>query len=217
MSKIRILLADDHQIVRQGMKALLNSQPDMEVVGEASDGFELVGMVEKLNPNVIITDIAMPNMNGIEATKQIKKRNPNTQVIILSMHSSSSYVIGALRSGALGFLLKNDDYSEVVQAIQSVSEGRRYMSSQVSNLILDTFLDTGGFSNPVEHELTEREREVLQLIAEGNTSQQIADKLQISIRTAEKHRANLRAKLGANSQADLIHYAIQTGIVVLKD
>lgn len=216
MSKIRILLADDHQIVRQGMKALLNAQPNMEVIGEASDGFDLIEMVDKLMPNVVITDIAMPNMNGIEATLHIKRRNPNTQVIILSMHSTSSYVVGALRSGAMGFLLKNDDYLEVVHAIQAVSSGKRYMSSQVSNKLLDTFLEADGYMQ-VSSDLTEREREVLQLIAEGNTSQQIADKLNISIRTAEKHRANLRAKIGANSQADLIHYAIQNGIVNLKE
>lgn len=215
-NKIKVLLADDHQIVRQGMRVLLNTQADIEVVGEASDGYELLELVNKLAPQVVITDIAMPNLNGMEAARQIHRHHPEVSLIILSMHSASSYVIRTLRSGALGYLLKDDDFTEVIQAIHTVVRGQRYLSPQVKESVLD--LLTEG-QPPVEPEniLTEREREVLQLIAEGLTSPQIAEKLTISIRTAEKHRANLRAKLNLTSQADLVHFAIQQGIVSLKE
>ena len=217
MNKISVILADDHQIVRQGMRALLNAQPDIEVIGEASDGHELVELVEKLSPQVVITDIAMPNLNGMDATSQIRKRNPNVQVIMLSMHSANSYVLGSLRSGALGYLLKNDDFMEVVQAVYAVVKGKRYLSGQVSEKVIETFVSENHSPTAVKDHLTNREREVLQLIAEGSTSSQIAVKLNISIRTAEKHRANIKAKLSLGSQADLVHFAIQQGIVSLKE
>jgi len=217
MTKIRILLGDDHQIVRQGIRALLDTQADFEVVGEAADGYELVEMAEKFEPHVVITDIAMPNMNGMEATRQIRKRNPKIQVIALSMHAATSYVIGCLNSGALGYLLKNDSYKEVIQSIHTVMKGKRYLSPQVSEKVMDAFLAEKGPRGGTKNHLTEREREVLQLIAEGNTNLQIAEKLSISIRTAEKHRANLREKLNITSQADLVHFAIQQGIVELKE
>jgi two-component system, NarL family, response regulator NreC len=216
LSKIRIAIADDHVIVRQGLSSLLNNHRDFEVVGEAADGFELIRLVEKLSPQVVITDFAMPNMNGLEATKQIKKRFPGVQIIILSMHTAASYVVGSLRNGALGYLLKDDGYNDVCQAIHAVLAGKRYLSSQVLEAVLNYISSDNNTNSEPRNLLSEREREVLQLIAEGNTSPQIADKLSISIRTAEKHRANLKAKLVATSQADLVHYAIQQGIVSLK-
>ena len=217
MAKISVLLADDHLIVRQGMRALLNAQPDIEVVGEASDGFELLELIGKLIPQVVITDIAMPNLNGIEAARQIQKRYPNTRIIILSMHSAMSYVVRTLRSGALGYLLKNDGFDEVILAVRAVMQGRRYLSPQIPGLTLDAFLAANDGSQDPQGSLTGREREVLQLIAEGHTSSQIAEKLNVSVRTAEKHRANLKAKLGLTSQAEIVHFAIQQGIVALKE
>jgi len=217
MHKISILLADDHMLVRQGMRGLLNAQPDIEVIGEASDGYKLVELAEKLSPQVIITDIAMPNMNGLEAIGQIRKRLTNARVIILSMHSASSYVIRSLRSGALGYLLKNDDFTEVIQAIHAVVQGRRYLSAQISEQVIDTFKAGNHIDLEPVKMLTRREREILQLIAEGHTSLNIAENLYISIRTVEKHRANLRTKLGLTSQADVVHFAIQQGIVSLKE
>jgi len=217
VAKISVLLADDHLIVRQGMRALLNAQPDIEVVGEASDGFELLELIGKLIPQVVITDIAMPNLNGIEAARQIQKRYPNTRIIILSMHSAMSYVVRTLRSGALGYLLKNDGFDEVILAVRAVMQGRRYLSPQIPGLTLDAFLAANDGSQDPQGSLTGREREVLQLIAEGHTSSQIAEKLNVSVRTAEKHRANLKAKLGLTSQAEIVHFAIQQGIVALKE
>ncbi len=218
MQKMRIVLADDHQIVRQGMRALLNAQPDIQVVGEASDGYELLDLVWKLKPQVVITDIAMPNLNGIEAARQIRARQPSVQVIVLSMYSNTSYVLRALRAGAQAYLLKDDDFTEVLRAINAVNTGRRYLSPQVSEQVLDALLMHEN-NHPEEAEvvLTPREREIIQLVLEGNTSQQIAEKLNISIRTVEKHRANFKAKLGINSQADLVRFAIAQGIVVLQE
>lgn len=217
MPKISIILADDHQIVRQGMRALLDAQSDIEVIGEVSDGYELVVMVEKLQPQVVITDIAMPNLNGMDATRQIRKKYPDVHVIMLSMHPATSYVMESLRSGAQGYLLKNDDFAEVLQAVYAVVRGRRYLSAQISEKVIDVFISDNRSDGSGKEHLTNREREIIQLIAEGNTSSQIAARLNISIRTAEKHRANIKAKFKLNSQADLVHLAIQMGIVEVKE
>jgi DNA-binding NarL/FixJ family response regulator len=213
MARIRVLVADDHQVVRQGIAALLAAQPDIEVVGQAMDGRELIEMVEKLHPDVVLTDIAMPHLNGIEAAAQIRKSFPQVQVAILSMHPASSYVIRALRNGALGYLLKNDDIEQVILAIRTVAQGHRYLSGQVSAQTIDAFLSARAADVTIEERITSREREILQLIAEGNTSGKIAGMLSISARTVETHRANLMTKLGLTSQADLVRFAIQHGFV----
>jgi len=217
MDKIKVLLADDHQVVRQGMRALLNAQPDIEIVGEAADGNELLRLAWSLRPDVVLSDIAMPNLNGIEAATQIRKRFPNVQVIILSMHSASAYVIRALRSGALGYVLKDDDIEVVIQAIRAVSKGSRFLSAQVSEKVLDTFLAGEDVTLSLEERITEREREILQLVGEGRTNAQIAEKLNISPRTVEKHRANLMSKLGLATHADAVRFAIQQGLVHLDE
>lgn len=213
MARIKVLIADDHQVVRQGITALLSAQPDIEVVGEATDGRELIELVGKLQPDVVLTDIAMPNLNGIDATSQIRKRFPGVQVAILSMHPASSYVIRALRVGALGYLLKNDDIEQVILAIRTIAQGHRYLSAQVSGQVIDAILSGKDAVIPIEERITGREREVLQLIAEGNTNMKIAEILGISVRTVETHRANLMMKLELSSQADLIRFAIQHGLV----
>ena len=213
MANIRVLLADDHQIVRQGLSALINAQPGIEIVGEAHDGLELLDLVEKLRPHVVVTDIAMPNLNGVDATGLIRKRFPEVQVIILSMHAASSYVIRALRNGALGYVLKSDDIEDVIDAINSVSRGHRYLSGQVSEQVISSLIVGKETEIDLEKRITGREREILQLVAEGNTNIQISKKLNISSRTVETHRANMMNKLGLSSQADVIHFAIQNGIV----
>jgi DNA-binding NarL/FixJ family response regulator len=217
MGKIKVLLADDHQVVRQGMRALINAQPDIEVIGEAADGHELVRLAWSLQPDVVISDIAMPNLNGIEAAGQIHKRFPKVRVIMLSMHSASSYVIRALRGGALGYVLKDDDIEVVLQAIRTVHKGSRFLSPQVFGEVLDTFLSGEDVTTSLEERLTEREREILQLVGESNTNQQIAEKLNISPRTVEKHRANLMLKLKLKSHADVIRFAIQQGVASLRE
>ncbi len=217
MDKIKVLLADDHQVVRQAMSALLNAQPDIEVIGEATDGYELVRQVMLLHPDVVISDIVMPNLNGIEATEQIHKQSPDVRIIILSMYTSSAYVIRALRIGALGYVLKDDDIEVVIQAIHTVSKGSRFLSAQVSEHVLDVFLSGKEIVLDWEKRITKRERETLQLIGESNTNAQIAQKLDISPRTVEKHRASLMLKLGLASHADVVRFAIQQGLVNLQE
>ena len=217
MNRIEVLLADDHQVVRQGMHALLNAQPDIHVIGEVTDGQELIQSLETLQPSVVLCDIVMPNLNGIDATLQIKKRFPNVRVIILSMHNTSSYVIRAFRSGAMGYVLKNDDIGAVIAAIHAVMEGRRYLSAQVSSDAIDTYLRDSMDETDLAGRLTRREREVLELVAAGNTSAQIAIKLSISIRTVDSHRANLIGKLGISSQVELVRFALRNGLTSLPE
>lgn len=217
MGKLRIVLADDHQVVRQGMSALLNAQADLRVVGEAADGHELLGLVEKLQPDVALTDIAMPNLNGIEATGQIRKRFPKTQVVILSMYSASSYVVRALRNGALGFLLKNDDIGDIVEAIRRAACGCRTLSKQIEAQAIGEFVVSPPAKDDLPGQLTGREREILQLIAEGHTNAQIATKLSISVRTVESHRSNLMSKLNLTTHADVVRFAIRYGLVSLLE
>ena len=213
MAKIKVLLADDHQIVRQGLKALINTQPDLEVIGEALDGWDLLEKVEKLHPNVVVTDVAMPNLNGVDAAGRIRKRFPDVQVVILSMHAASSYVIRSLRNGALGYVLKSDNIEDVIEAIHWVMDGRRYLSGQVSEQVITSLIAGAEGEMDLEKRITNREREILQLVAEGNTNLQISKKLNISSRTVETHRANMMSKLGLTCQADVIRFAMQNGLV----
>jgi DNA-binding NarL/FixJ family response regulator len=218
MKATTILLADDHSVVRQGLRVLLDAQPDFSVVGEATNGIELVEMVEALHPDVVLADLAMPDLNGIEATHQICRRAPKTRVVILSMHSSASYIIRALRSGALGYVLKDANIQEVIQAVRNAAQGQRYLSAQVSDRLVEILLQGGNLEqSDLERKLTGREREILQLIAEGNTNAQIAEKLVISPRTVETHRSRIMGKLNFDSHTDLVRYAIQQGIIPLED
>ena len=203
-------------MVRQGFLVLLNAQPDIEVIGEAADGNEMIALAENLRPDVVLADISMPNLNGIEATKIIRQRFPNMPVIIITIHTSSSYVIRALRNGARGYVVKNDDFQHVIQAIKTVSLGQRYLSGQVSEQIIDAVIAGTSLDYNLDERISIREREILQLIAEGNTNSQIAKKLVISARTVETHRTNLMRKLDLNSQIDILRYAIQHGITQLE-
>jgi DNA-binding NarL/FixJ family response regulator len=203
-------------MVRQGFMVLLNAQPDIEVIGEAADGNEMVELTETLHPDVVLADISMPNLNGIEATKLIHQRNPEMPVVMVTTHTSSSYVVRALRSGARGYVVKNDDFQHVIQAIKAVSLGQRYLSTLVSEQIIDSVVSgTSGEFN-LDERISIREREILQLLAEGNSNSQIAKKLVISARTVETHRTNIMRKLELSSQIDILRYAIQHGLAQLE-
>jgi len=215
---VTVLLADDHPIVRQGLRHLLEGEPDLKIVGEASDGLQAVELTEKFKPNVLIVDIMMPGLNGLEVLRQVKDRSPSTCSIVLSMQSADVYVVEALKSGALGFVLKETGPSELVNAVQQVISGRRYLSPRLSERLIDVLLQTSEELTLDPYEtLTNREREILQMAAEGMTTAAIAKRLSISPRTAELHRGRMMGKLGLNNQTDLVRYALKRGILPMDD
>ena len=213
----KILLVDDHKITRDGLSALIEKQPDMEVVGEAENGRDAVKLVQNLIPDVIIMDISMPDLNGIDATRQILAESPSTKVIALSMYSDKRYVEGMLSAGVSGYLVKSCAFDELVQAILAVISGKAYLSPNIADIVMKEYAGrlTGAgvedASSP-EMRLSSREREVLQLITEGYNSKQIADKLFISIKTVSTHRRNIMEKLNINNIADLIKFALREGL-----
>lgn len=213
-----IMLADDHKIVRQGLRALLEAEPDFHLVGETGDGLEAVQLAERLCPDVLVLDLMMPGLGGLEVTLQVGKRSPQTRVIILSMHADEAYVLEALRNGAAGYVLKESSADELVQAVREVVAGRRFLSSPLSERAIDAYVSKAQEVALDRYEtLTAREREVLHLAAEGHTNAEIADRLSISSRTAETHRANMMRKLALRSQTDLIRYALRRGIIPMED
>ena len=215
MAEIRILLADDHHVMRDGLRLLLERQPDMEVIGEAGDGRDTVKLAQEQNPDVVVMDIAMPNMNGIEATRRIVSKNPRTGVVILSMHHDESYVIRSLKAGALGYLLKDSVKADLIDAIRAVSEGRSFFSPKVSKILQEDFMRLFE-SREVEDSydlLTDREREILQLVAEGKTNKEIAGLLNVSLYTVDTHRTHILQKLNLHSVPEVILYAVRKGII----
>lgn len=215
MEPIRILLADDHTVMRDGLRALLERQPDMEVVAEAADGRDCVRLAEEQAADVIIMDIAMPNMNGIEATRRILAENPRRAIVILSMHQDESYVLRALKAGAKGYLLKDSLRADVIEAIRAVAEGRSFLTRKIGRMLQEDYvreLERRGLDDSYDL-LTDREREVLQLIAEGRTNKEVAQLLNISITTVETHRTHILQKLGLHSIPELILYAVRKGII----
>jgi two-component system response regulator NreC len=215
IARIRILLADDHTVVRDGLRALLEKQPDMTVIGEAADGHDSVRMAEEQLPDVVVMDIAMPNMNGIEATRRILASNPQTGVVILSMHQDESYVLRSLKAGARGYLLKDSLRSDVIEAVRSVSQGRSFLTKKVSRLLQEDYIrqmERRGIDDSYDL-LTGREREILQLVAEGRTNKEVATMLNISLTTVETHRTHILQKLGLHSIPELILYAVRKGII----
>jgi len=214
---IRILLAEDHGITRQGLRSLIEKQPDMEVVGEAEDGRKALDLVRQLVPDVVITDISMPNLNGIDATHQIVRDFPQTKVIALSIHSKMPFVTGMFKAGASGYLVKESLFDELLEAIQTVSAGGTYLSPKIAGGVVDAFikgLDPLAES-PLEA-LTERQREVLQLIAEGKNTKQIALALHVSTKAIESNRRKIKEKLHAHSIAELVKIAILGGLTTLE-
>ena len=213
--KKRIFIAEDQTIVRDGLRALLSSNPNLEVVGEAEDGRELIRNIEEYNPDLILMDLSMPRMNGMEAIKEVKKLLPDTKILVLTIHKTEEYILPVLKAGADGYVLKNDTQSELMTAIKSVLEGKSYLSPGVSQRVIEGYVEG---SKTVKTKsswdtLTQREREILKLIAEGYKNREIADDLCISIKTVVKHRANLMEKLDLHNVSALTTFAIEKGLV----
>jgi two-component system response regulator NreC len=214
MNSTTILLADDHHVVRQGLRALLESEPDFSLVGEAGDGLEAVRLAERLKPNVLIVDLMMPGINGLEVTRQVIDQAMHTRVLVLSMHANDAYVLEALKNGATGYLLKNSAASDLVQAVRDVAAGHRHLSPSISERAIELLVQkTQASTLDVYETLTTREREVLHLAAEGNSNSEIGDRLYISSRTVETHRANLMRKLGLENHTELVLFAVRRGII----
>lgn len=234
MANIRVLLVDDHAILREGIRYLLSASGEVDVVGEAQDGVEALEMVESLHPDAVLMDIAMPRMNGIEATTELKKRHPELPVLILSMYDSEEYVLPILKAGAAGYVLKRAAAQELVSALKAVVSGQVILHPDIARTVMENIGSGGGAAaapaaapaagargeggmHPQLEQLTDREREVLTLIARGLTNQQIGEKLFISIKTVQAHRANLMEKLDLHDAVELTKFAIKTGLVSLDE
>jgi DNA-binding NarL/FixJ family response regulator len=215
---IKVLLADDHTLFREGMRSLLDKEPDIEVVGQAETGRESIKLARELKPDIIVMDITMPDLNGIEATRRIKKTMPDTKVLCLSMHSDRRYVMDMFRAGVSGYILKNCAFKELSKAIHVVVSSQVYLSPQIAHIVVDESISQQSTARPsVRASLTSREREILQLIAEGKNTKQIAMHLQKSAKTVETHRRNIMRKLKLKSVAELTKYAISEGIISLDN
>lgn len=215
MKRIQIVLADDHTLIRQGLRLLIERQQGLEVIGEAADGREAVSITEALRPQVLVLDLAMPNLNGIEAARQVAARVPSTAIVVLSMHSDESYLLQALKAGARAYLLKDSADIDLIAAIRAVSEGKAFFSPAISRLLADDYvrqLQERGSQDSYEL-LTTREREVLQLLAEGKSNKDVAALLSLSPYTVETHRANIFQKLNLHSAPELVLYAVRKGMI----
>jgi len=211
----RIVIVEDHTILREGLKSLLRADPDFDIVGEAEDGRDAIRCVQTLSPDLVLMDLSMPRMNGLDALKEIKKQNPETKIIILTVHKTEEYILTALQAGADGYVLKDATHSELVMAIKNVLMGKRYLSPGISEKVIEGYLEGRKTikTRSAWDTLTQREREILKLIAEGYKNKEIADYLFISLKTVEKHRANLMRKLDLHNAAALTTYAVEKGLV----
>jgi DNA-binding NarL/FixJ family response regulator len=217
MTPIRVLLADDHTLVRAGIRSLLKGLENVEVVGEAGDGQEAVRLAESLRPDVVLLDVGMPGLNGLDVAARLVAHDASIRVLILSMHTSEEYVLRALRAGCAGYLLKGSAVAELEIAVRAVARGETYLSPAVSKHVMDDYVRrTGGATDPIDA-LTPRQREVLQLVAEGNTSKDIADRLGLSFKTVDAHRAQIMERLGLHDVAGLVRFAIRMGLVRPED
>jgi two-component system response regulator NreC len=215
MKPIRILLADDHTVVRKGLRLLLESQPDFQVIADAADGRETVALAERHTPDVVVMDVAMPGLNGIEAARQISAKLPHTAIVFLSMHSDEGYVLKALKSGARAYLLKDSAENDLINAVKAVREGKAFFSPAISKMLIEDYMRQMQ-QRAVEDSydlLTTRERELLQLFAEGKNNKDVANLLNLSLYTVETHRSNIFQKLNLHSTAELILYAVRKGVI----
>jgi DNA-binding NarL/FixJ family response regulator len=215
MAKLRILLGDDHTLLRQGLRKILQERPDWDVIAEAGDGREAVRQALAVQPDVAILDIGMPLMNGIEATRQIVRRRPDTHVLILSMHANEAYIIQALKAGAKGYLLKDSADTELIRGVAAVASGKSFFSPAVAKVMLDDYvryLAEKGIADRFDS-LSEREREIFQLVAEGRSTKEIAELLSVSPATIETHRAHVLQKLDVHNTAELVLYAVRRGVI----
>ena len=218
MPTIRVLIADDHRIIRDGLKALVKKESGMELIAEAENGRKTVRLAQKLRPNVVLMDVSMPDMNGIEATRQIMDETPGVRVIALSMHTDRRYILGMLEAGACGYLLKDSAFEELAKAIRHVAAGNTYLSPKITEVVVEGYLNKShGFPYSLDSKLTHREREVLQLLAEGMAAKEAAAHLKVSVKTIETHRRNMMDKLKMRSIAELTKYAIREGLVDIEE
>jgi DNA-binding NarL/FixJ family response regulator len=216
MATQRLLLADDHEIVRKGLRSILQAQRDCEVVGEAVDGRQAVTLTKELSPDIVILDISMPLLNGLEATRQILKIRPRTKVLVLTMHESDPLIHDVLDAGARGYVLKTDAGRDLLTAVESLGRNKTFFTSRVAQMVLDGFLKVDSHPNETDRgamRLTPRQREIVQLLAEGKTSKEVAVILDLSVKTAETHRANLMRKLDCHSVSEVVRYAIRNKII----
>jgi DNA-binding NarL/FixJ family response regulator len=212
---IKVLIADDHQLFREGLVNLLSNIDEIEIVAQAKDGKETIEKARELNPDVILIDIGMPVMSGIEATRILKKENPSLKIIAVSMHSDRQFVKGILEAGADGYLLKNCTYRQLIDAVHSVVSGKKYLSDEITGMIIQGYLEPSEFDKDGNKELSEREIEILKLYAEGKTTREISEKLFISVKTVGTHKQHIFNKLDLNSNADIVKYALKRGWIHL--
>ena len=217
-ANMRVLIADDHAIVREGLRSLLDVQADIEVAGEARDGQEVLEMAEALKPDIILMDVTMPVMNGLDATRLIKQRDPEVKILILTMHEGDEYFFKLLDAGASGYLIKGCSSGELISALRAVQQGDVFLYPTMTKKLLSDYLHRGkGGDRDNTDGLTNREKEVLKYVADGNTNQEIADALVLSVATVQTHRANIMQKLGLHNSAELVKYALRQGLISLDD
>ena len=215
---ISILLGDDHAILRQGLRLLLEAEPDFTIVGEASTGVEVMRKIEMLHPDIVVLDVGIPDLNGLEITRQIHQRHQHTRVVILSMHAKEAYVLEALKNGASAYVLKGSDTNELIQAIRQSLQGVRYLSPPLSERAIEAYLEMIEDRGLDQYDtLTNREREIMHLVLESHSNAEIASRLTISPRTVEVHRARMMHKLGLNSQVELVRFAMQRGLIPTEE
>ena len=220
MTTAKVLLVDDHAVLRQGLKALLSQEEDIQVVGEAENGHQALEKISELQPNVVVTDISMPGLNGIETTRRLRQKHPEIKVVVLSMHTDEEYVFQVLQAGAAGYVLKQSDSIEIVTAIRAVLGNGSFLSPMISQTVIEGYLHhtkTQDKQSSERPQLTSREREVLQLLGEGLANREIAAYLNISVKTVESHRTNMMNKLEVKNKTELIKYALRKGWVMLEE
>ena len=212
MGNIRVLIAEDHQTVREGLELILNTQSDIEVVGEAGDGQAAVEMAKALNPDIVIMDVSMPRLNGLKATRELQRSLPNVKVLTLTRHNDDGYLQQLLRAGVSGYVLKQSPSTELLQAIRAIAAGRQYLDSALTHRVVGSFVEKSNARNSApQREPSERESEVLRLIAWGHSNKEIATRLDLSVKTVEVHKANAMRKLGMKSRIDIVQYAVLRG------